>query len=88
MTLKGEEANWRKHRGVRVDASVSFTLCLHPIVPERDYKGTGLGILPLLVDVEGEPTDRLGPLRGILGDISAAYIDHEVRTQSLAQDHV
>ena len=56
-------------------------------MPERDYKNMSLGVAATLVgvtkepaDVVKDPIDGFGPLKAILGAISAAHPDCDVRS--------
>ena len=64
---------------------MSFASHLRPPVPEQDYKSTVLGASVARVDVQKEATRGFGPLKDVLGTISAVYTDHEVRSRPPAQ---
>ena len=56
-------------------------------MPERDYKDVSLGVAATVVgvtkepaDVAKDPIDGFSPLKAILGAISAAHPDCDVRS--------
>ena len=79
MTPERKKANKRRRRRVRADAlaSLAFGLCL--LVAKQDRKDGILGCPTTLVDVAEEPAGGFGPLKAVLGAISAAHANHKVR---------
>lgn len=57
----------------------TLIIYLYPTVPERAWGDTALQAAPLLVDVTKMVTDRLSPLKAVLGVISAIYTNCKVR---------
>ena len=73
-----------RRREVRVSVVSPSTFSSHLPAPEQDRGDTTLGAPLIPPDAAAEAESGFGPLKTLLGTISSAYADRQVRLRSLS----